>query len=470
MKNSNLPLIAIIGRVNVGKSTLFNKLLEQHKALVSKIPGTTRDLNFGICEWQGKKIQIVDTGGIFETKIKKSKKYKNIKAQQEFEESIDFQIEKKAREILEKANLLLFLVDTKDGIMNDDRLIAQLIKKNKKPFIFIANKCDSQVLLNKIDEFKKLGLGDAVPVSATTGKGVGDLLDKITEFLPPLGELKREEDLSKDSMKISIIGKPNVGKSSLLNKIIGEERVIVSATPHTTREPQDTELEYKNHYITLIDTAGIRRKNLIRKASLEKSGIEMSIKALKKSDLALFVLDVSENLTAQDAQLAGLIIKSGVSLIFVANKYDLIAEKEMNTTQQLTKSIYQYFPFLTWAPIIFTSAKSGKNCHKILNLILEIHKARTKKINKEKLNELIKNLFKKMPPPRQQRKPGAQKKSRAFISKAIQKDTSPPVFEISVTNIVKIPESYLNYLKNNIRQKFGFSGTPIKIVVSRMKK
>ena len=338
--------------------------------------------------------------------------------------------------------------------------------ESKKPFILTANKIDSKSS-SSFENFEKLGLGKSINIAATSGIGVGDLLD-ITVKKLKLRKLKKIESNKKNPVRVSIIGKPNVGKSLLLNKILGEERVIVSDVPHTTREPQDIILSYKKTKIELIDTAGIRRKSKVKPKSLESAGISMSVKALKKSDIALFVLDISEPLSAQDAQLAGLIIDSGVSVIFVANKYDLL-EIDKNTTKELTLYIQKYFPFLTWAPIIFTSALSGKNSHKILQLILDIKKIRDKEIDEQELNEFVKYLMKKMPPPRQPKKKGSPKKIRAFISKARQKDTNPPVFEINVTNVAKIPESYLRYLENNLRKKFKFNSTPIKIVVERNK-
>jgi len=451
------PLVAIIGRVNVGKSTLFNKLIEKQKALVSKVAGTTRDLNFGVCEWQGRSFQVADTGGVFETKLRKDK-----------EGTIEYETEKKAREVLDKADLVLFLVDAKDGILKDDRLIGQVIKKSGKPWVLVANKIDKTKSVTPA-LFKKLGMGEVIGIAAASGVGIGDLLDSVVKILKIR---KRKSVKETKKIHVAIIGKPNVGKSSLLNSILGEDKVIVSATPHTTREPQDTLLEFRGETLELMDTAGIRRKSKVQAKSLESAGISMSIKALKKSDIALFVLDIAENLTAQDAQLAGLIIQSGVSVIFVANKYDLL-EIDKNTTKELSGYIYKYFPFLTWAPIIFISAKSGRNVQKILPLILEIKSAREKQIEEKELNEFLHYLMKKMPPPRQSKTThritlgSKKKKSRAYISKIIQVDAPRPIFELQVTNITKIPESYLRYLENNIHKRFGFDGTPITIRVKR---
>jgi len=453
--STKLPRVVIVGRVNVGKSTLFNKLIEQQKALISDIAGTTRDLNFGICHWGKFSFEVVDTGGIFETKVEVKEKTS---------EDIVKQTELKARQILSSADLILFLVDTKSGITTKDRQIAGFLKKNKTPKFIVSNKADTPALWLESLEFKKLGLGDPIPISATSGKGVGDLLDIIIKTIKkPAG--KKIDTKKEDIIRVSIVGKPNVGKSSLLNKIIGEERVIVSPVPHTTREPQDTFLSYKDNSIQLIDTAGIRRKNKVESNSLESSGIQMSIKTLKQSDIALFTIDISQNLASQDAQLAGLITQSGVSVIFIANKYDLVDDKDTSTTKELTSYIYKYFPFLVHAPIIFTSAKSGRNTQKILDLILETKANRQQKIDKNKLNEFVRYLMKKMPPPRQPKKAGSPKKNRAFISKLKQIDANRPIFEIYVVNMANIPESYLRYLENNLRKRFNFSGTPITLRV-----
>ncbi|MDD5290207.1 MAG: ribosome biogenesis GTPase Der [Patescibacteria group bacterium] len=471
----NLPLVAIIGRVNVGKSTLFNRLTEQRKALVSTVPGTTRDLNFGVCSWQKKKFRVVDTGGIFETKINKKLTTAN---KQLKKEDLSYQIESRARKIIDQADLLLFVVDARDGILSKDRLIAQLIKKIKKPCLLVANKTDNQELFSKAQEFRQLGIGEVHQIAAVSGKGVGDMADRVLKLLTPFRGgrkqtlpkgSKNSTTLPKGSLKslnVSIIGKPNVGKSSLLNKILGEDRVIVSPIPHTTREPQDTFLEFEGQPIKLIDTAGIRRKSKVYAESLEAAGINMSIGTLKRSDIALFVLDTSENLASQDAQLANLIIESGVSVIIVANKYDQF-KADKDTTKELTNYIHRVFPFMTWAPIIFTSAKSGHNCQKILSLVMAVKRAREQKIPAKELSGFFDYLKKKMPPPRQPKKAGSYKKARALIKKFIQKDVNPPVFAIIVGNEINVPEPYLRYLENSIRNRFKFIGTPLKIVVER---
>ncbi len=472
IQKNNFPTLAIIGRVNVGKSTLFNKLIEQRKALVSEIPGTTRDLNFGIAEWQHKKFNVIDTGGIFEIKSKKAKG----KILEEIQnDSIEYQVEKKAREIIDKADLVLMMVDAHSGLTTKDRLIAQFIKQTKKSVLVVVNKTDK----NKFNahEFKKLGLGEAQSIAAISGVGIGDLLDKIIKTLKHFNILTSkhkntiiQENKNIKPIKISIIGKPNVGKSSLLNQILGEEKVIVSSTPHTTREPQNTLLEFEGRPIELIDTAGIRKKSKVLKSrkavpTLESQGINMSVAMLKKSHVALFVLDVSENFTAQDAELAQLIVDSGVSVIFVANKYDTL-EKDEENIKILNSYIHNFFPFIDFAPIIATSAKSGRNCQKILSLILEVYKERIKIIPDTEVKEFMDYLMKKMPPPKQTKIFGGRKR-RAFITKIYQKKTDRPIFIIDTNNKIKIPETYLRYLENNLRNRYKFTGTPIKIAIER---
>jgi len=481
IQKSNLPLIAIIGRVNVGKSTLFNKMIEKRKALVSEIPGTTRDLNFGIAEWQGKKFEIVDTGGMFEIKISRGchpERSEGSRVNNKNSESITYQTEKKTRGIINQAGLILFLVDAQTEILAKDRLIAQFLKNNKKPVILVVNKIDKKH--SDVSEFKKLGIGKPIGIAAASGVGVGDLMDEIIKTFPPSAENhknisalggKSQKQEYKNNIKVSIIGKPNVGKSSLLNKILGENRVIVSPIPHTTREPQNTFLEFENQTIELVDTAGIRKKAKIstgrhNKPTLESQGVSMSISVLKKSEIALFVLDVSENFSSQDAELTKLIIESGISVIIVANKYDLL-ERDLGNAKALQSYINNFFPFLSFAPIILVSAKTGRNSEKILSLILEVHAARHRQIADEELKFFTDYLMKKMPPPRQQNILSG-KKRRAFITKIIQKKTDRPIFIVETVNKIKIPESYLGYLENNIRSRYKFLGTPIKIVVERV--
>jgi len=466
-KIKKIPLVAIVGRVNVGKSTLFNRLIEKRQALVSEIPGTTRDIHYGLVSWHGKNFLVADTGGLLESKLK---------AHEKDTRPIHYETEKKAREVIEQADLILFLVDNKVGVLNYDRQIAQFLKNKKYPAILVANKIDQKN--SSVDEFRKLGLGEATAIAAASGVGVGDLLDLILKKIKKNKTIKDHAQLllsnnknDQKKIKVCVIGKPNAGKSSLLNKIVGKEKAIVSPIPHTTREPQDTFLEYAGEMIKIIDTAGIRRKAKVEKSfkkpTLESAGIAMSIAAMKKAEIGLLTIDLTEGITEQDSKLAELASEAGLSVVIVANKYDLMEKKQKND-KIITDYIHYKLPFITWAPIIFVSALSGHNCHKILPLILEIKKEREKEINSQELNEFFQYLIKKMPPPRQERNLGG-KKSRSFITKIIQKPAERPIFLLSAINKTKIPDSYLRYLENNLRERFKFIGTPIKIVVERPK-
>ncbi len=364
------------------------------------------------------------------------------------------------------ADLVLLITDAESGLLKHDRLIMDFLRKKGKKNLVVVNKIDKSQR-EVPTEFKKLGNKEMFGICAASGAGIGDLLDKITQEIP---NKTNEGNQKKEAKKLNmaIVGKPNVGKSSLLNQILKEEKCIVSDKPHTTREPVDTLIEYENQLIRIIDTAGIRRKNKVKANSLEASGIHMSIKELKRAQVALFVLDGSEEmLSAQDSQLAGLIVQSNVSLIFVLNKYDMIDAEEI-TEKEIKNNLYRSFPFLTWAPIIFTSAKTGRSCQKVLARALEVYEARNKKIDSKELQEFFSYLIKKMPPPRQERKAGSLKKSRAYIKKFYQiTDATRPIFVIESTNKIKIPESYLSYLENNLRERFNFIGTPIEIIVKR---
>lgn len=317
---NNLPLVVIFGRTNVGKSTLFNCLIEKKQALVSKIEGTTRDSNIGQIEWRGVKFELVDTGGIIDLKHLENKK---IKAQ-----DIEAKVQQQARDYLKRADLILFLVDTKIGLMPQDKQMALFLKKaiRQNKILLLANKADSPKLRSSIAEFNKLNLNEPIPISAANGSGTGDMLDIVVDKIKrkSKNQIDNQPDELKidNSIKVCILGKPNVGKSSLLNSILGYNRVIVSETPHTTREPQNTNIIYKDNKVTLIDTAGISKKGTKTKG-LEKYGIGKSLSALKKSAIALLVIDISQTITHQDQKLIEEIIERRASFIIIANKWDL---------------------------------------------------------------------------------------------------------------------------------------------------
>ena len=483
-KKNNLPLVVIFGRANVGKSTLFNRLTEKNQALVSNIAGTTRDSNLNEVSWRGKKFTLVDTGGIINLLREISAKKKP--------SSLETKVEHQARQYLMRADLILFLVDAKTGLLPMDKQMALFVKKflkETKKIILVANKVDNFRQAAESAEFNKLALGEPFPVSAATGAGTGDLLDLIVKKIYPVRNFNlhqgRERQniisngvkpaivgtknllseeaknlLSENSIRVCIIGKPNVGKSSLLNSILGYERVIVSPEPHTTREPQDTEIIYKAKPIVLVDTAGISKKGTKTKG-LEKHGIAKSLKSLEKSSIALLVLDINKGITHQDAKLVEEIVGRKASMIIIANKWDLIAKKD---AKKYTNYIYGSFPFATWAPIHFASALTGSKTNKVLDLILEIDKGRKIKLGDSQLNKFLLKIVKIHLPA----KGRGVKKPHIYELKQIRQN--PPKFQLRIGARENLHPSYVRFIANRLREKYGFLGTPINIKIDKGKK
>lgn len=456
-KNENkIPLVVIFGRTNVGKSTLFNCLMEKKQALVSNIEGTTRDSNINIVEWNNAKFDLVDTGGIMDLGLLYSKQSK--------EDNIEIKVQQQARDYLTRADLILFLVDAKTGLLPQDKQMSLFLKKQKfkkNKIILIANKVDSAKQMPNVAEFNKLAMGYPIPVSAATGSGTGDMLDiiisrlKIKKISSKISKLKSE-----DKIKACIIGQPNTGKSSLLNAILGSERVIISNTPHTTREPQNTNITYKNQNITLIDTAGISKRGCKAKG-LEKYGILKSLKALKQSDIALLVIDINKTITRQDLKLVEEIVNKKISFIIIANKWDLIKEKN---TKKYKEYIYDEIPFAPWAPIHFTSALTGSKIKNILDLILELSEQRKIKLGDSQLNKFLVRIVKIHRPA----KGKGTKKPRIY--ELSQSRSNPPSFEIRIGAKDNLHFSYVRFIENRLREKFGFLGSPITIRVNKNKK
>ena len=444
------PLVVIFGRTNVGKSTLFNRLTESEKALTSKIEGTTRDSNADSVEWRGKNFELVDTGGIIDETSELILGKKKVKAG-----DIDSKVQKQALNFIKKSDLVLFLVDAKVGLLPQDELMAKYLKRRReKKVLLVANKVDDFKKSGETAQFNKLGLGEPFPVSAATGSGTGDLLDLI---LKKIRAPKSVEEESPDHIPVCILGKPNVGKSSLLNSFLGEEKVIVSDIPHTTREPQNIEINYQDQTITLVDTAGISKK-APRSKDLEKEGIERSLKSLRKSQIALLVIDTSEGITHQDCRLVEKITEIGKSLIVIANKWDLIDPKD---SKAYTTYIQNKFPFAVWAPIQFISAKNGRKVPKILDLILEARDSREKKLSQSQLDKFLNRVVKIHPPAKSKGiKP-------PYIYKITQSGINPPSFEIKIGPKDNLHFSYVNFIKNKLRERFKLSATPIKIYVKK---
>lgn len=460
-----LPTVVIIGRINVGKSALFNRLTETGKALVSPVPGTTRDYNISQVSWQRKTFNLIDTGGvnidILKHSIqallpgKKSKKLLGIN-------TIEKEIISQTKEALAKADLILMIVDGRAGLLPEDKELALILKKIKIPVLLVCNKIDNPRHRHQINEFFKLGLGQPWPVSAINSSGIGDFLDELVKLIK--GQPGRPKKIEKESaIKVAIVGKPNVGKSSLVNAILGEKRVIVSPIPQTTREPQDTEIDYHRQKIILIDTAGLRKTAKIEPGSLEKMATKKSLAMINSADIVLLVTEANQPLAKQDQHLAGLIKDSKIGIIIIANKWDLITEKSKNFDKQIINHYQRYFPHLAFAPIIFISAKTGHNVDKILDLILAVDQERKKEIPQEELEKILKKLVKKHWPAQ------AKGLKRPHIYSIIQTWINPPEFTVTIGPSQTIHFSYIRFIENQIRQNFGFTGVPVKIKVKTLK-
>ena len=460
MNEDKIPLIVLIGRTNVGKSTIFNRLVEKNQAIVSPIENTTRDFNVNIASWRGFDFRLVDTAGIMDVLSLKKKTKKDLSALEQVEQKTQQQ----AYDFIKKADLLFFVVDSKAGLLAEDKKIANFLKRRayQDKTILLVNKVDDYKQSFAASEFNKLSFDKIINISATTGSGLGDLLDlSINFFKQSKKKFKKElkpENLEK--INLCIIGKPNVGKSSLLNALIGYEKAIVSEMPHTTREPQNTELIYKDKIINIIDTAGISRKGKKSKG-LEKHGIVKSMQALNKADIVLLVIDINEPISKQDAKLVEEITDLGKSFIIIANKWDLLEERN---TKKWTQEINASFPFIAWAPIIFVSALKKQKTDKIFDLVLRINEARQMEINETALSRFLEKMVKVHRPA----KGKGVKHPRVYSLR--QTWSKPPRFEIKIGAGEDLHNSYLRFLENRIRENFDFFGTPVKVSVKKKKK
>ncbi len=467
LNNINPPLVVIFGRTNVGKSTLFNCLMEKKQALVSPQAGTTRDSNLGLIDWRGYSLALVDTGGIMDRRLLAAA------GRRREDEDIDNKVQKQARAYLKRAAVVLFLVDARDGLLPPDKILARELEKivpAAERVILVANKSDSPRLAQNAADFHRLGLGDPWPVSALSGAGTGDLLDCIVNKIKAsrinFGHTHNGSP-ARDRINIAIIGQPNVGKSSLLNALLGEERIIVSPVPHTTREPQDVLIRYEGRELNFIDTAGISSKGrkqakpTAAHATLSRLSIDRSLKALFRADIVLLVLDITKPLTHQDAKLVEDIFRAKTSLVIVANKWDAVKDRD---TKHYTRAIYDRLPFAAWAPVQFVSARTGEKIGQIPPLLLAIAAARKTRLEPAALNRLIGQAVKRHLPAK------GKGTKHPHIYELRQEGVDPPQFTLRIGARDNLHFSYVRFIENRLREKYGFLGTPLSMYVEKGRK
>ncbi len=451
------PIVALVGRPNVGKSTLFNRLAGERLAVVDNRPGTTRDRLVAEAEWQGISFDIVDTGGIDPTNLRRSEPLSL--------DSADFieQIRTQAELAMRDADAIIFIVDVESGVTPADVELAERLRKyqsqrrdgQQPPILLVVNRCDNQQRRSQIHEFYELGIGDPIPISALHGTGTGDMLDLLMDALQIISKFDDDED---DAIKLAIIGRPNVGKSSLLNRLLGEERVIVSSIPGTTRDAIDTRLTYHGTSLILIDTAGIRRRGKIE-SGVERYSVLRALKAIERSDVVLLLIDATENVTAQDTHIAGMAIDKAKSVVVIVNKWDAI-DKDAHTMPAFTEHIQQELNFMDYVPVLFISAKTGLRVSQVIPTALLVQEERLRRVPTGQLNRLLRQALHDHPPP-------TRKGKRLHIRYASQVRTDPPTFLFHVNDPKLVHFSYIRYLENCIRAEYQFTGTPLRLSFRR---
>lgn len=435
------PVVAIVGRPNVGKSTLFNRIVGSRVAIVEDEPGVTRDRLYLEAEWAGRSFTLVDTGGL------------DLQENGEINRGVRRQIEL----AIQEANVVLFVVDARTGLNPDDEDAAVIIRRSEKPAVLVANKVENFNTQTQLYEFYRLGLGEPVPVSAAEGLNTGDLLDRLVQLLPP----DEEDEYPVDTIKIAVIGRPNVGKSSLVNTILGEERVIVSKISGTTRDAIDTPFERDGRLYVIIDTAGMRRKSKVDGLTEKYSAIR-ALRAVDRSDVVLIVLDAVAGVTDQDKRIAGYAHEAGKALVIVVNKWDLIS-KDDRTMNRFTEKIRNELNFMQYAPVIFISALTGQRVPRVLELVDFVAGQHSIRLSTSNINSLIKEAVMQNPPP-------GDKSRRLKIMYATQGGVKPPKFILFVNDPELMHFSYRRYLENQFRNAYGFEGTPIWFGLRRRSK
>ena len=426
------PIVAIIGRQNVGKSTLLNRLAGKRISIVEDLPGTTRDRVFTDVSWNDKTFTLVDTGGL----------------ELGMRTEIDLGVKEQISQAMLEADAIIFMVDVKDGVMPADTEIADLVRRLKKPTLLVANKADNDKLETQAVEFYKLGLGEPFVISAYHGRSTAELIEKIISMLPESTPSLDESDL----MKVAIVGKPNVGKSMLLNAILGKERVIVSDVPGTTRDAIDTQLDFMGKHVLLIDTAGIKKRGQIE-TGIEQYSVIRSMRAIDRCDVALLVLDATEMFSAQDTHIAGYIQQAVKGIVIIVNKWDLVSGENQAIWAENTR---KQFKFMAYAPVMFLSAKFGKGVGEVMPQAYQVYQERIKQIPAAELRGVIKDAIASHNLPR-------KGKMMLSVRSVTQTDINPPTFTFQVNSIKLVHFSYKRFLENKLRESFGFNGTPLRL-------
>lgn len=432
-----LPVVAVVGRPNVGKSTLFNKLIGKRLSIVEDTPGVTRDRIYSKCEWRGREFMVVDTGGI----------------EPKTDDLILSQMKRQAELAIERADVIVLVTDVRCGVTANDLDVAAMLQKSGKPIVLAVNKCDEiGDTPPEVYEFYNLGLGDPFPISSAHGHGTGDLLDEVFKYFPE-GD---SEDYDDSYIKVAVIGKPNAGKSSLINRIAGEERVIVSDIAGTTRDATDTTIENEHGKFVFIDTAGIRKKSKVNE-NIERYSVLRAYMAVDRADVCVIVIDATEGFTEQDSKVAGYAHEQGKASVVVVNKWDLV-EKNTKTMDEYRTKLENDFSFMSYVPFLFISAKTGQRVDKLYDMIVHVNEQNSMRISTGMLNDVLAYATTRVQPP-------SDKGKRLKIYYMTQPSTKPPTFVTFVNKSELFHFSYQRYLENQIRQTFGLDGTPVRFIV-----
>lgn len=436
-----LPIVAIIGRPNVGKSTLFNRILGRKTAIVDDVPGVTRDRNYADAQYRNRPFRLVDTGGLEPTAS----------------EGMMALIRRQSELAIAEADILVLLMDGRTGVMPQDQEVIRLLRGTTKPLFVAVNKLDTPKVETLIADFYQLGIEQLYPISSEHGLGVAELLDAIYALLPPTDEALPSEVMP----RVAIVGRPNVGKSTLLNAVLGEERAVVSEVPGTTRDAIDSLVVYEERRYLFTDTAGIRRRGKIDRG-IEGYSVARSLRAIGRSDVAVLLLDAEEGITEQDTKIAGIVIRQGRACLLMVNKWDL-RQGEAQARQTFEKDLKRRFPFLAWAPVLFGAAVKPDSLRRLFPLIDEVFASFSKRIPTGQLNQFLQNVLEVHPLPSRKGKPEQITKSAFMTQVAVQ----PPVFALFVGHPENVKAAYLRFLENQIRDTYGFSGTPIRLLVRK---